>query len=69
VKPDPDPEGQKRSTNIEKKLKKVKNFHVLKCWIGFKPKMLEPEQESMNPDPKHCLGVTECSIQMTLHAK
>jgi hypothetical protein len=23
--------------------------------MGIQPKMLDPELESMNPDPKHCL--------------
>jgi hypothetical protein len=27
-----------------------------RIWIGIQPKMLDPDPESMNPDPKHWLA-------------
>ncbi len=34
--------------NVEKNAKKLRNF------MYFQPKMLDPDPDSMNPDPKHC---------------
>jgi hypothetical protein len=60
------------SKNYEISLSSCKFFSIIghqisKPWIririGIQPKMLDPDQESMNPDPKYPTGTARKTIQ------